>query len=131
MRTFILHGDTQANALFAYLKANRAACAAAGGPLEVIVCKHKEKRRTVQNRLYWAILREISGQAMLGGRSFSDDCWHEHFKRLFIGAVDLPDGRQMGESTARLSVTDFAEYVTKIQAYAVGDLGVIFRETGE
>jgi hypothetical protein len=129
MRTFILHGDTQAKALEAYLKANRAACAAAGKPLEVIVCKHKEKRRSVQNRLYWAILRDISEQAMLGGRQFSDECWHEHFKRLFVGVVDLPDGRQMGESTTRLSVTEFAEYVSNVQAFAVGELGVIFSDT--
>lgn len=131
MRTFILHGDTQANALFAYLKANRAACAAAGEPLEVMVCKHKEKRRSVQNRLYWAILREISEQAMLGGKRFADEVWHEHFKRGLLGVIDLPNGGTMGESTTRLSVTEFAEYVSNVQAYAVGELGVIFSEVGK
>ncbi len=128
MRTFILHGDTQAKALASYLKANRAACAASGEPLEVMVCKHKEKRRSVQNRLYWAILRDISEQAMLGGKRFSDEAWHEHFKRIFVGSIDLPDGRQMGESTAKLSVSEFADYVSKIQAFAVAELGVIFEE---
>lgn len=129
MRAFVLHGDSQAAALAAYLKANRAACAAAGEPLEVIVCKHKEKRRTLQNRLYWAVLREIAEQAMLGGKQFSDECWHEHFKRQFVGVVDLPDGRTMGESTTKLSVSDFADYVSRVQAFAVIDLGVIFQET--
>lgn len=128
MRTFVLHGDTQAAALFAFLKANRAACAAAGEPLEVIVCKHKEKRRNVQNRLYWAVLREVADQAMLGGKRYSDECWHEHFKRTVIGVVDLPGGRQMGESTAKLSVSEFADYVSKVQAFAVSELGVIFQE---
>lgn len=94
----------------------------------MIVCKHREKRRNVQNRLYWAVLREISEQAMLSGKRFSDECWHEHFKRLFIGAVELPDGRMMGESTSKLSVSEFAEYLTKVQAFAVGELGVIFFE---
>ena len=131
MRTFVLHSDTQARALAAYLRSNRAACAAAGEPLEVIVCKHREKRRSVQNRLYWAVMREISDQAMLGGKRFSDECWHEHFKRLFIGIVELPGGATMGESTTKLSVSEFADYVSKAQAFAVGELGVIFSEVGE
>lgn len=131
MRTFILLGDSQAKALAAYLKANRAACADAGEPLEVIVCKHKEKRRSVQNRLYWAILREISEQSMLGGNRFSDEVWHEFFKRSLLGVIDLPGGATMGESTTRLSVSDFAEYVSNVQAYAVGELGVIFSEVGQ
>ena len=126
MRTFILHGDTQAKALASYLKANRAACAASGEPLEVMVCKHKEKRRSVQNRLYWAILRDISEQAMLGGKRFSDEAWHEHFKRVLIGLVDLPGGAKAGESTTKLNVSEFAEYVTKVTAYAATELGVIF-----
>jgi len=128
VRTFILHSDTQARALAVYLKANRTACAAAGEPLEVIVCKHREKRRDVQNRLYWAVLREIANQAMIGGKRYGDDVWHEQFKRSLIGIIDLPNGDTMGESTTKLSVSEFADYVTKVQAYAVGELGVIFSE---
>jgi hypothetical protein len=30
--------------------------------------------------------------------------------------IDLPGGQQAGESTTRLSVAEFAEYVTKVQA---------------
>lgn len=126
MRTFILHGDSQAAALEAFLRANRAACAADGEPLEVIVCKHKEKRRNVQNRLYWALLRQVANQAMVDGKRYSDEVWHEQFKRVLIGLVDLPGGAKAGESTTKLNVSEFAEYVTKVTAYAATELGVIF-----
>lgn len=48
---------------------------------------------------------------------------------LLVGVVDLPDGRHMGGSTAKLSISEFADYVSKAQAFAVLELGVIFSET--
>ena len=66
---------------------------------------------------------------MLGGKYYGDEMWHEFFKGYFLGYVDLPDGRKMGESTTKLNVTQFAEYVTKVEVYAV-ELGVIFSEYG-
>lgn len=125
-RPFILVGESQAQALHAYLKMNWRTLAAQGRPLAVTVALHKEKRHAQQNRLYWAILREISEQAMVGGKRYTDEMWHEFAKGHFLGMVDLPDGRKIGESTTKLSVGEFADYVTKVQAYAVAELGVIF-----
>lgn len=124
-RTFVLHSDTQAAALASYLRLNREAMEQAGTPLEVTVSQHKTKRHNQQNRLYWSVLRQIAEQAMVGGRQYSDECWHEWFKGHFLGFVDLPGGRKVGESTTKLSVSEFADYVNKVQAYAISELGVI------
>ena len=129
MPQFILRTDTNAKALYAFLKNNWRTLAAQDKPLLVVVEEYKAKRHSQQNRLYWSYLKQISAQAMLSGKYYSDEVWHEFFKGHFLGYVDLPDGRKMGESTTKLNVTQFAEYVNKVEVYAV-ELGVIFSEYG-
>ena len=46
------------------------------------------------------------------------------FKARLIGLEEVPDGRSVGISTTTLSVSDFAEYMTKVEAYAVEELGI-------
>ena len=129
MPQFILRTDANAKALYAFLKNNWRTLAAQDKPLLVVVEEYKAKRHSQQNRLYWSYLKQISVQAMLSGKYYSDEVWHEFFKGHFLGYVDLPDGRKMGESTTKLNVTQFAEYVNKVEVYAV-ELGVIFNEYG-
>lgn len=126
MRQFVLREESQFSALYAYLRNNWPAMAAQGKPLAVTVAEHKDKRHAQQNRLYWALLRQVSEQAMVDGRRYSDEVWHEQFKRVLIGLVDLPGGANAGESTTKLNVSEFAEYVNKVTAYAATELGVIF-----
>jgi len=126
MRQFVLREESQCRALYAYLRHNWPAMAAQGKPLAVTVAEHKDKRHAQQNRLYWALLRQVANQAMVDGKRYSDEVWHEQFKRLLIGLVDLPGGQKAGESTTKLNVSEFAEYVNKVTAYAATELGVIF-----
>ncbi|MEY4376122.1 MAG: hypothetical protein RJB26_672 [Pseudomonadota bacterium] len=121
---FVLREPAHAAALHAFLKANAAAMAAQGRPLAVTVTEAKAKRSTEQNRRYWALLGEIAEHAWVAGRQFSADAWHEHFKGLYIGLEDLPDGRRAALSSAPLSVADFGEYMDKIEAYAAQTLGL-------
>lgn len=126
MRQFVLREESQCRALYAYLRHNWPTMAAQGKPLAVTVAEHKDKRHAQQNRLYWALLKQVSEQAMVDGRRYSDEVWHEQFKRVLLGLVDLPGGAKAGESTTKLNVSEFAEYVTKVAAYAATELGVIF-----
>lgn len=127
-RTFIIRGPEQARALHAFLKANAAALAQQGKPLAVEVREHKAKRSSQANRRYWALLRFISENAFVAGRQFSDDAWHEHFRRKFIGCEDLPDGSTVGISTTTLDVGAFNDYMAQIEAYAATDLGLDMTE---
>lgn len=123
---FVLHGDSQAKALFTFLRLNRKAKAAEGKPLTVTVSEYKDKRHNEQNKLYWATLNEIATQAMIDGKQYSKDGWHYHFAGEFIGWEEAPGGRRIPISTTTLSVSEFAEYVTKVMAFAASELGVIF-----
>ena len=110
--------------LQAMLKGWREA-AKAGKPFTVAVRQHEEARSLKANRYYWSRLAEISEQAR---PQFSADAWHEFFKRKFIGCIDLPGGHVIGMSTTKLNSTDFALYVTQVEAYAVMELSVQFSE---
>ena len=48
----------------------------------VLTCKLRT-RTTKQNKRYWSrgVLAQIAEQAVVGGRQFSAEIWHEQFKR--------------------------------------------------
>src|SRR5574343_291922 len=127
-RLFVLREETQCRALYAYLKNNWPACAKSGKPLAVTVAEYKDKRHNQQNALMWVLLEQIAEQAMVDGRRYSKKCWHDHLRGELLGYVDLPNGKKTPISTTTLTVSDFAEYVNKIMAYAATELGVIFEE---
>lgn len=124
LRVFVLRTDHNAKSLWLFLRNNWRALAGDGKPLSVTVQEHKAKRSSEQNRRYWAILNEIAAGAWIGGRRYGADAWHEFFKARLIGLEEVPDGRSVGISTTTLSVSDFAEYMTKVEAYAVEELGI-------
>lgn len=124
LRVFVLRDEPHARALWGFLKANWKELAQAGRPLSITVQEHKAKRSLEQNRLYWQRLNEIADQAWVGGKQYSAEAWHEHFKRLFIGMDELPGGGKVGISTTTLSVADFSDYINRIEAYAATELGI-------
>lgn len=127
MRLFVLRSDVQAKSLWAFLKANWRPMAEAEKPLAVTISEYKSKRSLEQNARYWGyLLKQIEEKAWVNGQQFSAEAWHEHFKRTLLGCVELPSGQLMGRSTASLSVEEFGDYMTKVEQYAVTELGVEF-----
>ncbi len=88
----------------------------------------KRKRTKPQNRRYWGrgVLAQIAEQAVVNGKLYSAEVWHEQFKRDFIGYEELPNGQLIGKSNAGLSSADFSEFCTKVEAFAASELGVTF-----
>jgi hypothetical protein len=80
------------------------------------------KRSLEQNRLYWAILSDISEQ-VVNGNAFEPSIWHVYFKQLFLPdhVHELPDGsiKMLEPSTAELKLDEFSEYVDKVTKWAV------------
>ena len=89
-----------------------------------------KKRTPAQNRRYWGrgVLAQVAEQATVGGRLFSAESWHEHFKRKFIGVEELPDGSVIGKSSTGLTTAEFCEFCDKVEAFAATDLGVRFMD---
>lgn len=122
-----LHNPAQAWAaikaqLFPFLRA----AFAQGGRWVLKV--EKRKRTAPQNRRYWGrgVLAQVAEQAVVGGRLFPAEVWHEQFKRQFIGVIELPNGQVIGKSSADLTTEEFSEFCTQVESYAAQELGVRF-----
>jgi hypothetical protein len=88
----------------------------------------RRKRTSKQNRRYWGngVLKQIAEQAAPNGKLYSAEIWHEQFKRMFIGVIELPDGSFQGESSTGLDTAQFCEFSDQVEAYAATELGVVF-----
>ena len=108
----------------------------AGKPVHIKVEPHEEDRTLRQNAFYWGcVLPAVSSQAMIDGQRWTVDAWHELFRRQFLGyevkRVTVA-GRKKKlvirrlRSTKDLKIRAFGDYLDKLQAFAVTDLGVRF-----
>ena len=88
----------------------------------------RRKRTSKQNRRYWGngVLKQIAEQAAPNGKLYPAEIWHEQFKRMFIGVVELPNGEVVGMSSTALDTAQFCEFSDKVEAYAATELGVTF-----
>lgn len=114
-------------------------------PLEVEVREAVKVRNLDQNAYYWKRISEIAEQAWIGGKQFSAEILHEHFKREFLPEedddeiVDLvrdwhtyrkwaftPSGERICVgSTTQLTPKGFARFVEQVEAFGA-ELGVQF-----
>jgi hypothetical protein len=112
----------------------------ADGKLAIITAAECADARSIQqNAFYWGIvLRDIAQQAMIEGRRYIADAWHEHFKRTFLGyqfkRVVIAGRKRKAviqelRSTTKLSVKKMSMFLEQVIAFAVTDLGVRFTET--
>lgn len=72
------------------------------------------------------MLSEIASQAWVNGKQYNAEIWKDFFKREFLGVIELPNGQVMAVSTSKLKVKAFAEFVQKVEVYAVSELLVCF-----
>lgn len=93
----------------------------------------RRKRTKAQNKRYWGqgVLAQVAAQAVVNGKQYDAETWHEMFKRLFIGVVELPNGEVIGKSSADLTTAEFSEFCTRVEAYAASELGVTFYDLWE
>lgn len=130
--TIELHNRAQAWAviksqLFPFL----AAVLQSGGRWVLTVSRRK--RSKAQNRRYWGngVLAQIAEQAVVGGKLYSAEVWHEQFKRQFIGVEELPNGQVIGKSSTKLTTAEFCSFCDQVEAYAATELGVTFYDLQE
>lgn len=109
---------------------------AAGHKLVAEIKVQEDDRTLRQNRFYWGpCLREIAEQAVVEGKRYVPEAWHELFKRRFLGyeikKITVAGSRRKRvirrlRSTAKLKVKAMAKYLDQVQAYATTELGVVF-----
>lgn len=86
------------------------------------VCTIEPRKRTVeQNRLYWAILKEIEEQHSIKGVKYRAAAWHEILKKAFLPSTieKLPDETEMivYKSTTKLNKEEFSNYILDIEMF--------------
>ena len=125
-QTLQLYNPQQAHVVLADLWPLIKATLTAGKRLQLTV--KPEKRSQAQNRRYWGqgVLAQVAAQAVVGGKLYSAEVWHEQFKRMFIGFDELPNGQIIGKSSTGLTTAEFCDFCTQVEAYAAQELGVRF-----
>ena len=123
----ILHNRAQAWAVIQAVLFPRLKECLQGGAVWVLTLTRR-KRTPRQNRRYWGngVLNQIAQQATVNGRMFEAEVWHEQFKRMFIGVIELPNGDVIGKSSTKLDTKEFCEFRDRVEAYAATELGVTF-----
>lgn len=98
-----------------------------GGSRWVLTIKRR-KRTVAQNRRYWGqgVLAQVAAQAVVNGKQYSADVWHEQFKRMFLGVEELPDGSLRAVPSKDRDTAEFSEFCAKVEAYACSELNVTF-----
>lgn len=124
--TLQLHEPAQAHKAFDYAWRWAKAMLIAGHRLTLQV--KPATRSLAQNRRYWGrgVLAQIADQAVVGGRKYDAEVWHEQFKRMFIGVREMPNGSVVGMSSTKLTVSEFSEFCEQVEVYATSELGVTF-----
>ena len=92
------------------------------GTIELSVKPYKPTRSQLQNRRYWLILQKI--KEVTGHET---DELHEIFKQKFLGMQTAEiAGREVTHqrSSARLKTSEFAEYMERVESWAIETLGV-------
>ena len=86
----------------------------------VSIDEQKSKRSAEQNARLWALYTAISQQAPahMGGEYHAPDVWHTYLAGRFLGMEPGPYGTGVRKSTARLTVGEFSDYMTQIEAWA-------------
>lgn len=125
-QTLQLYNPQQAHVVLADLWPLIKANLTAGKRLQLTV--KTEKRSQAQNRRYWGqgVLAQVAAQAVVGGKLYSAESWHEQFKRQFIGFDELPNGQIIGKSSTALTTAEFCDFCAQVEAYAAQELGVRF-----
>lgn len=80
-------------------------------------------RSQSQNRMYWAILGNISGHT-----GHSSEELHEYFKDAFMPRSYLRLGgveHEVPKSTTTLTTQEFNQYLEMISAFAANNLGML------
>lgn len=108
-----------------FIRANAGDQAKAGKPLVVTVDTYKAKRSNEANARYWALLEDISEQAVIEGKRFSRETWHEYFKSMFSPKIEGPSGL-LAASTTQMDAEQFHYYAQSVEVHAVQTLGVEF-----
>ncbi len=89
------------------------------GDWEIVI--QKPKRNNDQNALMWAWFNCLAKDS---GNEMQD--YYDYYTKLFLLRIINVNGKdeKVVSGTSKLNVSDFAEFLTKIQAHAASEMGI-------
>ncbi len=103
-------------------------------PKRVSVTIERERiiRNTSQNARYWSLIVPLVAEcwSLKRERPISNDMAHYALKCAFIGVEETPLG-PVPKSSRTLTTAEFADYMTKIEAYLAQEFGLAVIPQGE
>ena len=103
-----------------------------GQPAEMILKPWQPKRSLSANALYWVWMRELAKHMTRKiGKEFDDDLMHDVCRQMFL-YYRSPERRRIDgsiippqlESTTKLKKSEFCHYMTRIDSWAITQLGL-------
>ncbi len=93
--------------------------------LRVTIETVRSKRTLSQNSLMWKWINEAA-DALAKDTGHTPDEIHQFFKQKFLpGNVVVINGRSANYyTTTKLSIDEMSDYLTRIQAFVVGEMGI-------
>lgn len=129
-----VQGHAAVKAVWTWAKAQLSA----GRPVDLEARLHEDAKTDKQRRyLHGYVLMTIARQAAPGGQRFDMRTWKEHFRSEFLGFKTVTTKnpmtgkkvrRRVRVSTEDLGVKGYGEYIERVTAFAVMNLGVEFTE---
>jgi hypothetical protein len=95
----------------------------------VVEIKQKTHRRTIsQNSLYWKWIGVIADDT-----GNDADTLHEFFKGKFLPPMEKQVGNEafLYRTTTKLPIEDMSAYMTRVQAFAGAELGIMLPQPEE
>lgn len=111
----------------------------AGKTVHIQAGEAEDDRSVQQNRYYWGVLLKAISEQVRTPDRWTAEAWHQLMRRQFLGygiRKQTVAGRKKPvviralRSTRDLTVKQFAEYLEKITAYAITELGVALEAEG-
>ncbi len=137
-QTITLQNEVQGHAAVKAVWSWAKAQLSAGRPVDLEARLHEDAKTDKQRRyLHGYVLMTIARQAKVNGQQFDMRTWKEHFRAEFLGFKTVTTKnpmtgkkvrRRVRVSTEDLGVKGYGEYIERVTAFAVMNLGVEFTE---
>ena len=99
------------------------------GEVEVVIQRKQTKRSIQANRYLWGVVYKLISEST----GFTDEEVHQIFKKKFLTYKKSYKGKNYNfvDSTTKLDIFEFSEYINKIKDFAAKELGCYIPESDE
>lgn len=96
-------------------------------PVEITIRKRRAKRSDQANRYYWSVVVALVAEYC----GYEPEEAHDALKLMFLTDHTADGPLPLVKSTAKLTQSEFSDYIERVKRWAATDLGVVIPEANE